>query len=46
LHLTGLRTLNLRQNILKDASELNNAEFRSTLVDLELRDNLLNPVRV
>jgi hypothetical protein len=41
----GLRTLNLRQNILKDASELNSAEFKSTLVDLELRDNQLKEVR-
>lgn len=40
----ALRTLNLRQNILKDASDLNNAEFKSTLVDLELRDNLLKEV--
>lgn len=40
----GLRTLNLRQNILKDASELNGAEFKSTLVDLELRDNQLREV--
>lgn len=41
----GLRTLNLRQNILKDAAELNSAEFKSTLVDLELRDNQLKEVR-
>lgn len=43
-HPTGLRTLNLRQNILKDAADLNDAEFRTSLVDLELRDNLLKEV--
>lgn len=40
----GLRTLNLRQNILQDASSLNSAEFKTSLVDLELRDNLLKEV--
>jgi hypothetical protein len=40
----ALRTLNLRQNILEDASDLNKAAFKSSLVDLELRDNLLAQV--
>lgn len=40
----ALRTLNLRQNILTDASDLNSAAFKSNLVDLELRDNLLKEV--
>lgn len=30
---------------MKDAAELNSAEFKSTLVDLELRDNQLKEVR-
>jgi hypothetical protein len=42
---TGLRSLQLRQNILPDASALNAAAFKGALQDLELRDNLLTEVR-
>lgn len=41
----GLRSLNLRQNILPDAGALSGAAFAGSLQDLELRDNLLTEVR-
>lgn len=44
--IAGLRTLNLRQNILPDAAVLNSCQFKGALQDLELRDNLLTAVRL
>jgi len=42
----GLCSLNLRQNILPDASSLDSAACKDTLQDLELRDNLLKEVKL
>lgn len=44
LALTGLRGLNLRQNILPDAAGLSGAASKGVLQDLELRDNLLTEI--
>eukprot|EP00878_Enallax_costatus_P020419 GHUV01021586.1.p1 GENE.GHUV01021586.1~~GHUV01021586.1.p1 ORF type:complete len:101 (+),score=10.03 GHUV01021586.1:227-529(+) len=41
----GLRTLNLRQNILPDVAPLDSCKCQGTLEDLEVRDNLLTEVR-
>lgn len=40
----GLRTLNLRQNILPDVSALDSCQCNGVLEDLEVRDNLLTEV--
>eukprot|EP00878_Enallax_costatus_P022925 GHUV01024363.1.p1 GENE.GHUV01024363.1~~GHUV01024363.1.p1 ORF type:complete len:325 (+),score=74.04 GHUV01024363.1:307-1281(+) len=44
LALTGLRTLNLRQNILPDVAPLDSCKCQGTLEDLEVRDNLLTEI--
>eukprot|EP00879_Flechtneria_rotunda_P006795 GHRR01007139.1.p1 GENE.GHRR01007139.1~~GHRR01007139.1.p1 ORF type:complete len:329 (+),score=64.68 GHRR01007139.1:206-1192(+) len=44
LALTGLRALNLRQNILSDAAALNSCQCKGALEDLELRDNRLTEI--
>jgi hypothetical protein len=42
----GLRTLNLRQNIIADATVINDCQCKGALEDLEVRDNLLTEVRL
>jgi hypothetical protein len=42
----GLRTLNLRQNNIADATVINECQCKGALEDLEVRDNLLTEVRL
>lgn len=42
--LTGLRSLNFRQNLLTDVSSLSQASFKESMEDLEVRDNHLTEI--